>query len=192
MNINEYRQGLMDLAGNGMDFQMVIRKVQEAVSAIRLAESRGKDVEWLKEFHDFAKEQIKKDMAAGRNHFEKFTGGARRGHEPPKRPGSAGIKKGERALVDMEKIPKCPECSRPLDLVDLMAMSNCGKERDELLRQGAFTLLVCGGPGETDGRDGCGWYGDENYERGKMSGLTVREQIERIRGGSDSSGCGGK
>jgi ribosomal protein S27AE len=72
MNINEYRQGLMDLAGNGMDFHAVIRRVQEAVSAIRLAESKGKDVEWLKEFYDFAMAEIKKDMAKRQNHFDRI------------------------------------------------------------------------------------------------------------------------
>jgi hypothetical protein len=74
MNLNEYRQGLMDLAGGGMDFQGVVRRVQEAISTIRLVESKGKDVEWLKEFYDFAMAEIKKDMEKRQNHFDRIKG----------------------------------------------------------------------------------------------------------------------
>jgi hypothetical protein len=70
MNINEYRQGLMDLAGKGMEIRDVFHRVQAAVLMLRLVESKGHDAEWLKEFYDFGKAQIQKNIAEGINHFK--------------------------------------------------------------------------------------------------------------------------
>jgi hypothetical protein len=69
--MKEYRQGLIDLAGSGMNFEGVLKRVQQSMSMIRLVESIGKDVDWLKEFHDFALAEVKKDMARRQNHFDR-------------------------------------------------------------------------------------------------------------------------